>query len=141
MESLEIIVIPALLLSLTASLKLFVGRDYSISNLIESFSELPVDINFLSISFATTYLVTTSTENRSYGLCCCIVGMVISVLAIVLWRASQKALFNSQRWKLGILVLINISLSLWALERSTNLIRKDKVSQAITIDKNKSTTK
>lgn len=117
----EVVILPAILLLIAAMLKLFVGRTYSFPSIITAICELPVDILFLAISFAVTFTVATKTQ-ISYGLGCCLVGIAVAILVILLWRACLDLFSRRKIFFLIVVLIINLFIAGLSLLVAVNLI-------------------
>lgn len=124
MNSLEVI-LPVALLLLAFLLKLAIDRNVDIPIAIQSLCELPVDIVFLSISFAIAYTISDVSQN-SEGLLYCFTFLIISVLVVLIWRKSIKLFDSNNKWWI-LLLSINLFLSTFVLITSIGILIPDKI--------------
>ncbi len=131
MNQLEI-VLPILLLLLAFILKLSIDRSIDVPNLIQAICELPVDMEFLSISFLIAYTIAKDADT-SKGLFFCIFFILIAVVVVILWRKCLKQFTKGN--KLWILLLcINIALSSLSLFQSMKVLLKKDLTIKTIID-------
>lgn len=123
------IVLPIILLFLAFILKLSIDRSIEVPNLIQAICELPVDMEFLSISFLIAFTIGKDTDTGK-GLFFCFVYICIAVIVVILWRKCLK-LFEKGN-KLWILLLcINIAFSSFSLFQSMNVLLKKDVTSNV----------
>lgn len=116
------IVLPITLLFLAFILKLSIDRSIEVPNLIQAICELPVDMEFLSISFLIAFTIGKDADTGK-GLFFCFVFIFIAVVVVILWRKCLT-LFEKGN-KLWILLLcLNIALSSFSLFQSMNILLK-----------------
>jgi len=129
MEHLNII-LPSVLLLIGVMLKLLIGRPLDKKNLGEAFCELPVDIIFLAISFTIGYAVTVAEpQKHDKGFLYSILGILIAILVVALWRLSLTYLYKKGKHLVFIAILaINILISGFGIKKSIELVILDKMA-------------
>ena len=134
MEHCDIILSIALLV-LAFILKLSIGRSVDIPNFIEAIFELPVDTEFLAISFLVAFTIIKDADTGK-GLVFCIVLLVIAAIIIIFWRLCSQLFEKGNKWWI-FLLLINLLLSIISLYGSIEVLVKRDVNVNTKINTNK----
>ena len=133
MQSLNII-LPLALLALAFFLKLLIDRQVDIPDFIQSICELPVDINFLSLSFIVAFTLSVD-DRKDEGLLNCLYYVIAAIIIVFLWKRSLK-LFEIKKWTWLLLLFFNLSFAGYGLFRSTNLLLELNVPvEQVTVEK------
>jgi len=93
LKSIEII-LPITLVIIRFILKLYVDRSVTVTMIIKSLYELPVDIIFLAIFFIAAFTV-SSEEYAREGVLYCFIFIILILISIILWRHSTRCLENA----------------------------------------------
>jgi hypothetical protein len=110
-----------LLLGLSFLLKLFIDRRTDIPIFINAILELPVDINFVGLSFTIAFIIKDS-KNIESGLITFCCYLLVSIITVFLWRKSGWCFEkNKIAWTI-ILALVNLFLSSILLLKSLELL-------------------
>lgn len=114
-------ILSILLLGLSFLLKLFVDRRTDIPIFINAILELPVDINFVGLSFTIAYII-KDINNVGNGLLTFFCYLLVSILTVFLWRKSGWCFETNKYWWTVFLAAINFLLSIILLLKSLELI-------------------
>ena len=87
------IILPITLVIIRFFLKLYMDRSVTVSLMIKSLYELPVDIIFLAIFFVVAFTI-SSEEHTREGVLYCFVFIIVILISIILWRYSTKCFEN-----------------------------------------------
>jgi hypothetical protein len=116
-------ILSIILVVLSFLLKLFIDRKTNIPIFINSLLELPVDLNFLGLSFVIAFII-RDTKNAADGLIYFITYLAISVLTVYVWRRSCYCFGqNSTGWTI-FLGIINFIVSVLLMLYALNLLTK-----------------
>lgn len=114
-------ILSILLLGLSFLLKLFVDRRTDIPIFINAILELPVDINFVGLSFTIAFII-KDTKNIESGLLTFFCYLLVSIITVFLWRKSGWCFEQNKIIWTILLALINLSLSTLLLFKSLELL-------------------
>lgn len=128
MNQLEI-ALPIILLLLAFILKLSIDRTIEVPNLIQAICELPVDIEFLSISFLIAFTIGKDADTGK-GLFFCFVFIFIAVIVVILWRKCLKLFEKGNKFWI-LLLSINFILSSFSLFQSMKVLLKKDLTTTI----------
>jgi hypothetical protein len=112
------IILPILLLVLIFILKAFVNRTTSLTQLVEAIFELPSDIVFLSLSFISASMI--AKNQLDIMALILIVGLIIEVISIVLWRCCIKQAEKSQIFISVLIAILNYVIGILSLSYSVS---------------------
>ena len=120
MRPLELI-LPVLILALAFLMKLFVDRAPNLPKAIETTIELPIDIVFLALAFASACVI-TKPKDPGPGFSHFVVYVIIALVSVALARRSRNCFDQENRWLSGILSLANFAVTIIALATSMKLV-------------------
>lgn len=115
------IVLPIALVILAFLLKLFIDRCATVPLIIHSTYEIPVDIIFLTLSFATAYTI-SAPANIGEGMCSLFTFLIVALINIVLWRRSIHLFERDYKFYSAVLFILNASISGYSLYKSIQLL-------------------
>lgn len=109
------------LLGLSFLLKLLIDRKTDIPIFINAILELPVDINFVGLSFTIAFIIKNS-KNIEPGLIMFFGYLIFSIITVFLWRNSGRCFEKNKILWTILLALVNVSVSIILLLKSLELL-------------------
>lgn len=106
--------LPSLLLFIKLFFKLSVGQIVTLASFIEGFIAMPVDIVFLSSSFTTAFIITSS-KGHQLGFVWFVILLAVGFLITILWRYSAQSLSNRKFVTLFAVVPVNCLIAMITL--------------------------
>lgn len=114
-------ILSIILVGLSFLLKLFVDRKTDMPIFINCLLELPVDLNFLGLSFIIAYII-RDPKNSATGMLYFGSYLLISILTVFMWRRSCHCFsLNDNKWT-AFLGVLNFIISVILMLTSLNLL-------------------
>ena len=114
------LILPFILVIIAFLLKLVVDRKVEIPNAIQAIIELPVDIIFLALTFSVAFTLSTK-ENQADGLFYGFVGITAAIVVVLIWKKTQALFLKNSHWWIFLLI-INLSISIFCVRESIELV-------------------
>jgi len=114
-------ILPPAILFLAFLIKLFIDQAVELPDFVSAVLELPVDIQFLSLSFAAAIAIAKKVES-SFGLLLFIAYVIAAIVTTIFWRRSIGLFDKEKLVKCTLLGILNYSISVPLLVYTITLL-------------------